>query len=67
MAKKENLSFENQMERLKKIVELLEKEDIDLDKSIDLYQEGLVLSKSLKEELDKFEEKIEKINKNNDK
>ena len=67
MAKKENLSFENQMERLKKIVELLEKEDIDLDKSIDLYQEGLVLSKSLKKELDKFEEKIEKINKNNDK
>ena len=54
-------SFETSMKRLNSIVDELEKEDIDLDKSIKLYEEGLKLSKELKDELNKFEERIEKL------
>lgn len=61
MAKKNTNNFEQQMKRLQEIVEQLEKEDIDLDSSLNLYQEGLTLSKSLKSELNKFEDKINKI------
>jgi len=56
-------SFETQMKRLNEIVDNLEKDDLDLDKSISLYEEGLKLSKALKEELNKFEEKINELNK----
>lgn len=54
--------FEDQMKRLQEIVEQLEKENIDLDNSIELYEEGLKLSKSLKSQLEKFEDKISKLN-----
>ena len=50
------------MKRLQEIVEQLEKENIDLDNSIELYEEGLKLSKSLKSQLEKFEDKISKLN-----
>lgn len=63
MAKKNELKFEDRMNRLQEIVEQLERDSIDLDKSIELYQEGLQLSKQLKDELSKFEEKINKLNK----
>ena len=62
MAKKNTNNFEQQMKRLQEIVEQLEKEDIDLDSSLNLYQEGLTLSKSLKSELNKFEDKIKSLN-----
>ncbi|MBQ0036600.1 MAG: exodeoxyribonuclease VII small subunit [Firmicutes bacterium] len=57
-------SFENKMKKLEEIVSKLEKDDIGLDKSISLYEEGLELSKSLKDDLTKFEKKIEEINSN---
>lgn len=57
-------SFENKMKKLEEIVTKLEKDDIGLDKSISLYEEGLELSKSLKDDLTKFEKKIEEINSN---
>ena len=56
-------SFEEQMKKLQEIVEKLEKNDIDLDESIRLYEEGLKLSKQLKDQLDGFEEKIAALNK----
>lgn len=58
--KKEN-TFEDNMKRLKTIVDLMEKEDVDLDKSIKLYEEGLSLSKQLKKQLEVFENKIEAL------
>lgn len=61
--KKTELKFEDKMNKLQEIVSLLEKEDIDLDKSLDLYQEGLNLSSQLKEELEQFDKKIKEINK----
>ena len=59
-------NFESKMNRLKDIVGQLEKEDIDLDKSIELYEEGLKLSKILKNELSIFEGKINELNEDTD-
>lgn len=67
MAKKTELKFEDKMNKLQDIVSKLEKDNVDLDASLDLYKEGLLLSKQLKDELTKFENKIKEINdKSND-
>ena len=50
------------MKKLQEIVDKLEKNDIELDESLKLYEEGLKLSKSLKEQLSAFEEKIKELN-----
>ena len=55
--------FEDQMKKLEEIVDKLENNDVDLDESISLYEQGLKLSKSLKEQLSKFEKKINELNK----
>ena len=57
------LKFEDTMKRLQEIVDLLDSSDIELDKSISLYKEGLELSKELKEQLSAYEEKIEELKK----
>ena len=57
------LKFEDKMKRLQEIVDLLDSSDIELDKSISLYKEGLELSKELKEQLSACEEKIEELKK----
>lgn len=57
--------FEDKLNKLKTIVEQIEDEDIDLDTSIKLYEEGLKLSEELKKQLNVFEEKIETISKEN--
>ena len=56
------MKFEQQMKKLQEIVDKLEKNDIELDESLKLYEEGLKLSKSLKEQLSAFEEKIKELN-----
>ena len=58
-------SFEEKMKRLEEIVSLLEKEDTELDDSISLYEEGLKLSKELKDTLQSFEQRINAINEEN--
>ena len=57
------LKFEDKMKRLQEIVDLLDSSDIELDKSMSLYKEGLELSKELKEQLSAYEEKIEELKK----
>lgn len=57
------LKFEDKMQRLQEIVDVLDSSDIELDKSISLYKEGLELSKELKEQLSAYEEKIEELKK----
>ena len=56
------LKFEEKMKRLENIVNELESENTDLDTSLALYEEGLDLSKKLKDELSKFQKKIEELN-----
>lgn len=58
------LKFEDKMKRLQEIVDLLDSSDIDLDKSISLYKEGLSLSKELKEQLNSYEEKMKEMETN---
>ena len=56
------MRFEDQMDRLENIVNELENENTDLDTSLQLYEEGLDLSKNLKDELEKFQQKIDELN-----
>ena len=58
----EELSFEDAIKQLEKIVaQLEENEDIPLEKAINLYQEGMKLSKLCDEKLKNAQEKVTKI------
>jgi len=47
MAKKKNKSsFEHDLERLEEISQILEEEDVELEKAVSLFEEGVKLSKS---------------------
>lgn len=62
MSKKERLSFEDALARLEEIVEKLEAENILLEESVKLYEEGIELSKSCTQTLEQAELRIEKVN-----
>jgi exodeoxyribonuclease VII small subunit len=62
----ETLSFEEALEKLEKIVSDIEGGDTPLDKTIDLYEEGMNLSKYCLNTLDKSEAKLKKLTKNVD-
>ena len=55
--------FEDAVKRLEEIVEELETGDFDLDKSVEIFEEGLQLTKFCKTRLDEAEKKIEVIKK----
>lgn len=61
MDKEQELSFEDAMEELEKIVEKLEEGDVPLEKAINYYQEGMRLSKICSDKLNKVQEKVVKI------
>lgn len=63
---KKKLTFEEQLARLQEISELLESEEIGLDKSIELYEEGMKLSKTCYKKLTKAELKITELKKDLD-
>ncbi|QSZ28378.1 exodeoxyribonuclease VII small subunit [Aceticella autotrophica] len=54
----EELNFEENMDRLEKIVSALEKGNLTLDESFRLFKEGLDVSKKLEEILNDIEGKI---------
>lgn len=60
------LKFEEQMKKLQNIVEKLESNEVDLDESLKLYEEGLKVSQSLKKQLNEFAEKIAQLNENDE-
>lgn len=62
MAKK-TLTFEDKLKRIEEIVELLDSGEIPLDDMLKIYEEGIQLTKSLKEYLEKAEIKIVEIGK----
>ncbi len=51
-------SFEENMDRLQKIVEMLEQGEISLSDSVKLYKEGLELSTKCKEEIEKAKHEV---------
>ncbi|HET6528415.1 MAG TPA: exodeoxyribonuclease VII small subunit [Balneolaceae bacterium] len=61
MTKKEHPAFEEALTRLENIVEELEDESISLEKSIELYEEGIELSKLCTQTLEEAELRIEKV------
>jgi exodeoxyribonuclease VII small subunit len=61
MGNKERPSFEEALQKLEAIVEKLNDEEITLEKSVELYEEGLRLSKICSETLENAALKIEQI------
>jgi len=61
------LTFEDNLKRLEEIVDKLESGEIDLEKSIKLYEEGMLLKNNCQEKLKKVELQIKKINLENNK
>lgn len=57
----QQLSFEAAMERLERIVEQLENGDVPLEQAIELFQEGMLLSKACNTKLSLVERKIEML------
>ena len=55
------LTFEAALERLRTIVEELERGELTLDESIARYEEGMKLSKWLTQQLDDAEKRIERL------
>lgn len=58
MAKKDDLSFEELMEKLEEITAKLEKEQISLDDSVKLFEEGMNISKECNKKLEEAEKRI---------
>lgn len=55
------VTFEKALESLEKIVEGLEKENIDLDEAIKSFSEGMKMAKICREKLDNAEKQVNKI------
>ncbi|WKB36997.1 exodeoxyribonuclease VII small subunit [Terrilactibacillus sp. S3-3] len=60
-ASKEILTFEDAMAKLELIVKQLEENNVPLEKAIDLFQEGMDLSKYCHDKLQKVEEKMDRL------
>ncbi|MCH7498856.1 MAG: exodeoxyribonuclease VII small subunit [Nitrospinae bacterium] len=58
------IKFEKAMSRLEHIVEELEKGELDIDKSLEIFEEGIKMSRVCSKKLNEAEQKIEKLTKN---
>lgn len=65
MANKERPTFEDALKKLETIVEKLSDQQISLEKSVELYEEGLRLSKICTDTLEQATLKIEQIDQSN--
>ena len=54
-------SFEDAVQRLGQIVEKLERGDLPLEESLDLFEEGVRLAKASQARLDAAERRVEKL------
>ena len=57
------IKFEKAIQRLEKIVDDLEKGEMDIDKSLELFEEGIKMSRVCSKKLNEAEAKIEKLTK----
>lgn len=53
-----DLNFEEIMVKLEEITNKLEKDNLNLDESVKLFEEGMILSKKANEKLDNAEKRI---------
>ena len=56
--KKEDLSFEELVTKLEDVTKKLEKDNLNLDESIKLFEEGMEISKKCNKRLEEAEKKI---------
>lgn len=59
MVKPKSQDFESAIKRLEEIVAQLESGDLPLEKSLELFEEGIKLSRFCHDQLDKAERKVE--------
>ncbi|MBI3585176.1 MAG: exodeoxyribonuclease VII small subunit [Nitrospinae bacterium] len=57
------IKFEKALKRLEEIVEKLERGDLDLDKSLEIFEEGIKMSRICSQKLKEAEKKIEILTK----
>lgn len=57
----EKLPFKQSMQRLEEIIGMLEKNEIELEEAISLFEEGLKLVNSCDSQLKNFENKVEEL------
>jgi len=62
----ENKSFEENLNRLKEVVRLIQSGELSLDQSIEVFKEGIELSKYLEDKLSSIENKAIKLFENNE-
>ena len=55
------IKFEKAMQRLEQIVQDLEKGELDIDKSLEIFEEGIKMSRVCSKKLKEAEAKIEKL------
>lgn len=60
----ENMNFEENMKQLEQIANELEKGNLDLDTSVEKFEEGMKISKECSDILEKAERKITMLIKN---
>ncbi len=58
------IKFETAMRRLENIVNELEKGELDIDKSLQIFEEGIKMSRVCSKKLNEAEKKIEILTKN---
>ena len=56
-----NYTFEENLKKLEDIVDQLESGEIDLEKSVELYEKGMILKNQCESKLKKIETQIKKI------
>jgi len=61
---KENMTFEQSLGRLEEIVRMLETGSAPLDKSLELFEEGVSLVKNCNSQLDNVEQRIKILSRN---
>ena len=66
MEKPDKLTFEQSAARIEEIVKMLERGDAPLDKSLALFEEGAKLIKNCGKMLDKAEQTVVRLQKNQD-
>ena len=55
------MSFESDLKRMEEITELLKNPETGIEKSIELYEEGNKLAKSLSKTLEEIQRKVERV------
>ena len=61
MKRRKEIKFEDALKRLDEIVTKLEDGDLELEKSIELFEEGIVMAKNCQKKLDEADSRIEKL------